>query len=176
MRAAPPVLVMLLAACGGGAVTETDPCATAAGTCVGLQVRGAIAGIDVLLVHVSGAQDKLLGVALGPNAKFPVAVGVLLPDAGGVFAIGVGASSGGTILAVARSTISVGAKAHPAVSLDLMAFGGPRCDDGLRDGDETSIDCGGTNCPRCSAGKWCARDLDCDASLRCSGSPLSCQP
>lgn len=34
------------------------------------------------------------------------------------------------------------------------------CDDGLRNGDETDIDCGGT-CDPCSAGLGCAVDIDC---------------
>ena len=38
------------------------------------------------------------------------------------------------------------------------------CTDGLRDGDESDIDCGG-HCPLCSAGQHCTRDKDCIGSL-----------
>jgi hypothetical protein len=42
----------------------------------------------------------------------------------------------------------------------------PTCADGVRNGDETDVDCGGT-CPRCAVGKTCATRDDC-ASARCA--------
>jgi hypothetical protein len=42
---------------------------------------------------------------------------------------------------------------------------GPTCADGLTNGSETDIDCGGS-CPRCAIGKTCASRNDC-ASARC---------
>ena len=41
-----------------------------------------------------------------------------------------------------------------------------RCDDGVRNGEETDIDCGGA-CPACATGLACRREEDC-ASLHCS--------
>jgi hypothetical protein len=43
----------------------------------------------------------------------------------------------------------------------------PACDDGVKNGDETDTDCGGTTCNGCSAGKACAVGSDC-ASLGCN--------
>jgi hypothetical protein len=37
----------------------------------------------------------------------------------------------------------------------------PTCDDGLRSGDETDVDCGGS-CPGCGAGQTCGGDDDCE--------------
>src|SRR5688500_17885194 len=58
---------------------------------------------------------------------------------------------------------------------------GPACNDGLKNGSETDIDCGGS-CPGCAPGKTCVRNADC-ASGRCacvSGSctcrEANCQP
>jgi hypothetical protein len=44
---------------------------------------------------------------------------------------------------------------------------GAICTDGVKNGSETDIDCGGT-CPRCATGKTCATRNDC-ASARCAG-------
>jgi hypothetical protein len=35
-----------------------------------------------------------------------------------------------------------------------------RCQDGVKDGDETDVDCGGA-CPPCALGKMCSQDADC---------------
>jgi hypothetical protein len=50
---------------------------------------------------------------------------------------------------------------------------GPTCTDGITNGSETDVDCGGT-CPRCATGKTCASRDDC-ASARCaSGTCQTC--
>jgi hypothetical protein len=45
------------------------------------------------------------------------------------------------------------------------------CANGLTDGDETGIDCGGTTCPRCDEWQPCTRASDCAARVctRCTG-------
>lgn len=40
------------------------------------------------------------------------------------------------------------------------------CSDGVKNGSETDIDCGGPACPRCGAGRFCARNSDC-STARC---------
>jgi len=45
---------------------------------------------------------------------------------------------------------------------------GPTCADGITNGSETDVDCGGGTCPRCASGKTCATRNDC-ASARCDG-------
>jgi hypothetical protein len=48
------------------------------------------------------------------------------------------------------------------------------CADGVKNGTETDVDCGGT-CPRCATGKTCAIRNDC-ASARCeAGTCQTCQ-
>jgi len=39
------------------------------------------------------------------------------------------------------------------------------CTDGLRDGDESDVDCGGPTCAPCASGKSCNTNLDCQAGL-----------
>jgi hypothetical protein len=39
---------------------------------------------------------------------------------------------------------------------------GPTCTDGIKNGNETDIDCGGI-CPKCANGKMCGIDADCDS-------------
>jgi hypothetical protein len=43
----------------------------------------------------------------------------------------------------------------------------PTCSDGLKDGAETDVDCGGVECPPCATGKVCMVDADC-ASGTCT--------
>lgn len=46
------------------------------------------------------------------------------------------------------------------------------CDDGVRNGDEAAIDCGGS-CPACSSGSACTNPVECDSSVCLDG---VCQP
>lgn len=48
------------------------------------------------------------------------------------------------------------------------------CADGIQNGDETDVDCGGGTCPLCGTGDACLVDSDC-TSLLCDGTPLVCQ-
>jgi len=41
----------------------------------------------------------------------------------------------------------------------------PRCDDGVMNGDETDVDCGGADCPSCQAGETCNVDADCETAV-----------
>ncbi len=43
------------------------------------------------------------------------------------------------------------------------AGGGPRCDDGEQNGDETDLDCGGADCDACADGAACESDGDCQS-------------
>jgi hypothetical protein len=42
----------------------------------------------------------------------------------------------------------------------------PSCTDGIKDGDETDVDCGGGTCPACATAKGCVKATDC-TSLVC---------
>lgn len=46
---------------------------------------------------------------------------------------------------------------------------GPSCRDGVRNGSETAIDCGGPNCPRCANGQACREGRDCRSGICESG-------
>jgi hypothetical protein len=49
------------------------------------------------------------------------------------------------------------------------------CTDGIKNGNETDVDCGGGTCPRCATGKTCSTRNDC-ASARCNaGTCQTCQ-
>ena len=55
----------------------------------------------------------------------------------------------------------------------------PRSDDNVKNGDETDVDCGGANAPKCAAGKACQGDRDCQVACsyanKCVDAP-SCKP
>jgi len=48
------------------------------------------------------------------------------------------------------------------------AFAAPTCIDGIQNGNETDVDCGGGTCPACAVGKHCAAGSDCVSGI-CSG-------
>lgn len=45
---------------------------------------------------------------------------------------------------------------------------GPNCRDGIKNGVETAIDCGGPDCPRCANGQTCQQGRDCRSGI-CQG-------
>src|SRR5690606_37868743 len=47
------------------------------------------------------------------------------------------------------------------------------CTNGVRDGNETAVDCGGS-CPPCGTGDECSSDLDCAADLECGENNGGC--
>jgi hypothetical protein len=56
----------------------------------------------------------------------------------------------------------------------------PSCTDGIKNQDESDIDCGGAKCPGCAAGKSCNADTDClgkgcNYAKKCVNGP-SCKP
>nr|PZN26520.1 MAG: hypothetical protein DIU78_07530 [Pseudomonadota bacterium] len=48
----------------------------------------------------------------------------------------------------------------------------PSCSDAIRNGDETDVDCGGDQCPPCSAGDACVVNADCDSNACEAGACL----
>ena len=47
----------------------------------------------------------------------------------------------------------------------IVVTAGDTCEDGVQDGTETGVDCGGSDgCPRCKSGGHCKKDSDCDDS------------
>lgn len=58
---------------------------------------------------------------------------------------------------------------------------GPRCDNGIVDGSESGVDCGGATCAACGTGLKCRSSSDCESSdIIClpavGGSVATCQP
>jgi hypothetical protein len=49
----------------------------------------------------------------------------------------------------------------------------PSCTDGVQDGAESDVDCGGGTCPPCAVGKMCLIDADC-ASGACDVTSFTC--
>ena len=49
-----------------------------------------------------------------------------------------------------------------------------RCEDGMKNNDESDVDCGGAACARCSGGKTCGMDNDCAADVSVCVSGACC--
>lgn len=48
-------------------------------------------------------------------------------------------------------------------------IGSGTCTDGIRNGDETAVDCGGRTCARCKAGASCGAGADCESDVCTAG-------
>ena len=81
--------------------------------------------------------------------------------------------SDGDLCAVATDCTS---NVCEAACTGLLCFPGTRdlkcrpaqCNDGVKNGNETSVDCGGDACPRCSVGDKCKVASDCESNV-CTG-------
>lgn len=49
----------------------------------------------------------------------------------------------------------------PTAWYTLFFIVAPTCSDGIKNQDETDVDCGGTKCPRCHQGQDCTSDIHC---------------
>ncbi|HMV69780.1 MAG TPA: lectin-like protein, partial [Myxococcota bacterium] len=49
--------------------------------------------------------------------------------------------------------------------IEYDTIAAPSCSDGVRNGGETDVDCGGDTCGQCERGQTCAETADCDATV-----------
>lgn len=49
--------------------------------------------------------------------------------------------------------------------VDLFCILAPTCSDGVKNQDETDVDCGGSACPKCAVSKVCKIAADCSSSV-----------
>lgn len=45
----------------------------------------------------------------------------------------------------------------------------PTCNDQVKNGNETDVDCGGGTCPPCASGQMCIQNTDCQSNSCVSG-------
>ena len=70
-----------------------------------------------------------------------------------------------TLSCPATACIAGSCPSNPgAECLDDLCCLTPTCDDGVADGDETDVDCGGSACPSCTQGQACLSDPDCESA------------
>jgi cohesin domain-containing protein len=83
------------------------------------------------------------------------------------------------LLPTARLTILVGLMVTALALFTPATFAQAACNDGVKDGSETDVDCGGGVCPACPVGKACLANGDCQTG-DCSGgvcqAALVCSP
>jgi hypothetical protein len=58
----------------------------------------------------------------------------------------------------------------------LFATAEASCNDGILDGDEVDVDCGGENCPGCAIGKLCVLNSDCKSKKCDKGDDICTKP
>jgi hypothetical protein len=71
--------------------------------------------------------------------------------------------------ATGTSTAEAGAEAGAETGA-----AGPTCTDGVKDGSETDVDCGGGTCSGCAVGKACAANGDCTSGGGCDVMTKTC--
>jgi hypothetical protein len=72
----------------------------------------------------------------------------------------------GQTITVSKSAVKGHQKHGDSIGRCPSGPTGPTCTDGITNGGETDVDCGGS-CPRCASGKICTTRNDC-ASARCA--------
>jgi Cellulose binding domain len=100
------------------------------------------------------------GTLVAPNAHVAFGVAAGLPYTGTFFAQSLEVRPGSSLLCTAGPTGPSGSAM-------------PTCTDGIRNGAETGVDCGGPVCPQCPAGQGCVTGSDCVTGV-CTGG--ICQP
>lgn len=101
-------------------------------------------------------------VATVPVGAFPNRI-AMTPDGGSAWVTNEGDHSV-SIIATATNTVTatVFVGNHP---FDIVAPrpppAPPSCIDGIKNGQETDVDCGGPTCPKCAAGEQCQTNADC---------------
>jgi hypothetical protein len=73
------------------------------------------------------------------------------------------------------STSSSSSSSTSSSSSSTSSSGGSGCTDGIRDGMETDVDCGGSSCPKCADGKNCSNDSDCQNGDCSNDKCVSCK-
>lgn len=90
---------------------------------------------------------------------------------------GVTGSGGSTSVTASSSAGTGGAPtaSHAAATSASVGTGNVSCADGMKNGLETDVDCGGDACPPCALGKGCANGADCQTGTcvakRCVSPP-----
>src|SRR5262249_41316234 len=126
------------------------------------------------ILHVSSGADPWAGVprhdvqyssdAGQPNRELPM---LIQSSMWSFIGLRYGILVAVMIMITACGTIAQDSQPQPDVPVQTP----PSCADGVRNGDETDVDCGG-KCSACAADAKCAVDRDC-ASLRCSANQCS---
>jgi hypothetical protein len=145
---------LVLASCG-----PANPCAGQSGTCLAVEVRGAVGTLEMLRLRLDGSFTYESETALGTR-QLPVVVGVPVPPLTGTVEVRVVVLRGAETVGygVAQATLTAGAANRLTVMINPS---NGTCDDGIRDGNETDRDCGGP-CAGCGAGGRCEAPNDCD--------------
>ena len=111
---------------------------------------------------------------MGTTRTILALVGGALALAGGCEVVsGIGGYEIGTTTKTTSSTQSTSGSTSTSTSATTSTTtttpsGPPRCDDGLKNGGETDVDCGGPcSDKQCAGGQGCENELDCGEGLGC---------
>jgi hypothetical protein len=173
------LLALVAAGCGPRAIEMSDQCAANGVSplipCLDLHIRGD-GPYDALLIDLyqpfvigDPSNAHLTSPAPGGKPTYPpIAVGVRLTDHADfeVFVSIIGLLDGKP---QAQSSKTTGISGH--VTFDMQPLAASSCFDGVKNNDESDVDCGVSNrdiqstpmtvCPKCGAGAHCGASSDC---------------
>ena len=163
-RTSVSLLVVLSAvACGGSEDSSAPPAGSAAGAGGGTAGGAGTAGKAGTAGAAAGQAGASAGTAgLAGTGGTAAGAGGSTAGAGGA-AAGAGGSTAGAGGSVAGAA---GAGGDPL----------PTCSDGMKNGTESGVDCGGGACPACATGGGCIAPTDCQSAVCDLGSKTCSAP
>ncbi len=167
------VVLLLFAACGRYGFSDGD-----AGSATGVQLQIDAPGLSVAeltarFTFASLDPDQLYAIpATGGPPALPTSTRFGLPDASGSLVATVEALDTTGRRFVATGVADIVARHDATIAITIGAALAPSCLDGVRDGDETDVDCGGS-CVPCAVGGACKASTDCATAACVAG---TCEP
>jgi hypothetical protein len=128
--------------------------------------------LTVLLGNSAGKPLDIIGQARSRSDRRGRRVGVVPPVAGATRPRGSGII-GRLMGPCARSTLWLALPLLVGCAGEAFRTVDPACDDGVSNGAETGIDCGGSCQARCPLGEGCVTNDDCQRGV-CAGDPRLC--
>jgi hypothetical protein len=181
VRRAVPLLLLALAAPGCGGARTT----------VLLQIDGAPgvqpAALTITITLAAGTEMQR-PLATGAAAALPASAILIVPDVAEAVAVSIDGSdvagamlhADGRVDSVPHQQVvlplhlgetppgldaAIADAPAPRDAFSMVDVALPPCQNGIRDGNETDVDCGGGTCPACGPDKVCATSGDCTTSL-----------
>jgi hypothetical protein len=148
-----------------------DGCGGISQSCVTLHLAGMSDGpFDTITVdaafELAGSQVMQRAVSQNVSSvQLPIGVGIYFPQNASAdiqfMVVGSLGKAGRAIAEQQGLVVGLRPGTHQSVDVNMIPASKSRCFDGIKDGYETDVDCGGSECLGCTLGKRCAGSGGC---------------